>query len=342
MPASEPAEIIAADGPIARQETLAAPDTVAEGAGPAAADDHQSLVKPGDVVDGTYRIKRLLGQGGMGQVWDAVDELLCRPVAIKAAWPKYGSSCLVQEGQALAALRHPVVPAVYGLAHHGPAMLLVMERLTGRTLERVIEERQDRQEMLSLEGALRILSGVAAALDAIHSAGICHRDLKPANIMLSPQGRVVLLDFGVFLPECAAAPRELIGTPYYIAPEAILEQVVPGQAYLSDLYSFGVMAYEVLTLKTPYTGRDLFEILNQHVHGEVPALRGLRPDAPPALEALVRDLMAKSPLDRPPGAAAVLSRLQRISRSSSESSWPGLERAGEPLRAAGFTARRDR
>jgi serine/threonine-protein kinase len=295
------------------------------------------MVQPGDLVDGTYRVKRLLGQGGMGQVWDAVDEVLCRPVAIKAAWPKYGSSCLVQEGQALAALRHPVVPAIYGVSHHGPATVLVMERLTGRTLQSLIDEREKRREMLSLEGALRILSGLAAALDVIHSAGISHRDLKPANIMLAPQGRVVLLDFGVFLPECAPPPRELTGTPYYMAPEAILEQIMPGQAYLTDLYSFGVLAYEMLTLRPPYAGQSLLDILNQHVSGEVPSVRGLRPDAPAALDRLIEELMAKSPLDRPPGAAAVHSRLQRISRASSENSWPGLERPGEAVPATRFT-----
>jgi serine/threonine-protein kinase len=315
-------------------------ETRAATAGPAPGEDQQPVLRPGDLVDGTYRIKRLLGQGGMGQVWEAVDELLCRPVALKTAWPRVGSTCLIQEGQALAALRHPVVPGVFGMVHHGPALALVMERLSGRTLERLLEEREQRREMLSLDEALRILGSLAAGLEVIHTAGISHRDLKPANIMLAPQGRVVLLDFGVFVPECAASPPEPIGTPYYIAPEAILEQVATGQAFLTDLYSFGVVAFEVLTLRTPYFGRTIVDLLNQHVYGEIPRLRGLRPDAPPALETLLLELMAKSPADRPPGATAVIAQLQRIRRACAEASTPGSGGPREPREMSGPISRR--
>jgi serine/threonine-protein kinase len=271
------------------------------------------VLAPGDLVAGMYRVKRLLGQGGMGQVWEGFDELLCRKVAIKSSWPGFGSGCLVQEGQALAALHSLVVPDVYLLAHHGSTIVLVMERVPGRTLERVLEEHQQRKERIPLEVALGILGGLAAALDVIHAAGIAHHDLKPANIMLAPRGRVVLLDFGIFLPECAPPAQDLVGTPFYLPPEAILQTLVPGQAFLADLYSLGVLAFELLTLSPPFTGRNVIEILGKHVHGESPRLRDLRPDAPVALETLLLELMAKDPLERPAGAAMVLTRLQRIS-----------------------------
>jgi serine/threonine-protein kinase len=267
----------------------------------------------------SYRIKRLLGQGGMGQVWEADDEGLCRPVALKTASTQPGVASLKQEGQAQAALRHSVVPTVYALGRHGQVHYLAMELIKGQTLHQVIQRAIDQRQALPLETALDILGAISAALEVIHAAGIAHHDLKPDNIMMAPRGRLVFLDFGVFVAECArgAAAVELGGTPYYMAPEVINRTAVPGQGYLCDLYALGILAFELLLLRRPFPERDVRKLFQLQLTAPIPPVRAVRRDVPEALERLIMELAAKEPLERPASAAAVSGRLQQIRRAPS-------------------------
>jgi serine/threonine-protein kinase len=289
--------------------------SVAEAMAPVLSD----LFQPGDLLGGMYRIKKRLGEGGMGQVWDAYDEALVRPVAIKAAWPHIGSAFLRQEGQALAALRHPSIPVVHSLASDQGVHFLVMERLQGRTLEQVLEEKARQNTPMGIEEALDILSALTEGLGVIHGAGISHRDIKPANIMLAPQGRVVFIDFGIFVPECATTTQlTTSGTPYYMAPEVILGDVASGYGYLADLYALGVLAYQLLALRLPFDGKSHVDIMFQHVNSPAPSLSSVRPDVPRSVEVLVDGLLAKSPMERPNSAQAVLAQVAQIRRGLSQ------------------------
>jgi serine/threonine-protein kinase len=268
------------------------------------------LFEPGHALAQTYRIRRKLGQGGMGQVWDAYDEVLCRAVAVKVAWPDVSWSNLRQEAQFLAALRHPAIPIVYGLVSDGPIHFLIMERVEGRTLDHTIAFRQRNGEPLAIGEVIGLLIRLAEGLDVIHQAGLAHRDVKPANIIVGPAGRLVFIDFGIGVAECAPADGEFaVGTPAYMAPEVAMGLVGPGRGLLADLYALGVVAYELLTLQLPYRGRD---IMQQHMAAQVPRLRAARSDVPEALDELVAGLMAKAPSDRPGSALAVIRVLQEL------------------------------
>jgi serine/threonine-protein kinase len=271
---------------------------------------------PGEVVASCYRIKKLLGKGGMGHVWEAEDEGLCRPVALKTTAKADAGASLRQEGQALAALKSPVVPGVYALGRDGRVFYLAMELIKGQTLNQVLQRAVDQHQALPLETVLELLGSIASALDIIHSAGIAHHDLKPDNIMLAPRGRLVFLDFGVFVAACArgSAAVDVGGTPYYMAPEVIARTAEPGQGYLCDLYALGILAFELLLLRRPFQDRDLRTLFHQHLTAPVPPVRTVRRDVPAALEELIMELLAKSPQERPASAAQVVGRLQQIRR----------------------------
>ncbi len=257
-----------------------------------------------------YQLEAEIGRGGMGVIYRARDLLLDRAVAVKllndAGLGEAGRERLLREARAAARLNHPSIVAVYDagearLAGDAPSAFIVMELVVGQSLY----ERWP----LPLEAVLSVAGQVCAALGHAHAHGLIHRDLKPENVLLAADGRVKLTDFG--LARSAAVPRTtpdgpLVGTPFYLAPEQALGQTIDGRA---DLYALGVLLYELVTGRLPFTGDDPLLIIAQHVHAPVTAPSVHRPDLPAALEAVILRLLAKAPDDRYPTAEAVAQAL---------------------------------
>jgi serine/threonine-protein kinase len=189
---------------------------------------------------------------------------------------------------------------------------MVMERLFGETVEERLDEARASERHLPLEEVLDLLIPITDALSAAHAAGIAQRDLKPANVVLCGE-RVVLVDFGLFVPEVLVAPENVAaGSAEYIAPEVLLRTVEKGEGPLIDLYALGILAFELLTNRTPYAADSLGRLLVNHVAAPIPDVRDLRPDVPRELAGLLSELLAKEPSSRPANAEAVLWQLRDI------------------------------
>jgi serine/threonine-protein kinase len=274
--------------------------------------DDKLLFRPGDVVGDVYEIGELLGEGGMGQVFDAFDRNLRRRVAVKANWPEASRSVRV-EAQALAAVRHPGLVVVHALGTHGGVDFLVMEHVAGVTLEGHLAK-LERMGMPLVE-RLDILLAVADALAAVHRAGLSHGDVKPSNVIMAPSGRVVLLDLGLVRPLYQADDGRVTGTPAYMAPEIVSPRFEYAGWPLVDAYAFGVLAYRVLAGDFPFAATsDLDMVL---AHAEQPpkplVVTSAGSDLVPArLGELVLALLAKEPNDRPAPMDAVVWQLRAV------------------------------
>jgi eukaryotic-like serine/threonine-protein kinase len=266
----------------------------------------------GDVLAGVYEIRCKIGEGGMGQVFEAYDRTLGRRVAIKAARRYVTEESVRAEARALAALHHVSAVTVHGLGEHAGIPYVVMERVQGQTLEAYLARWRDGRSRLPAREVVEILAGIADGLAAVHRAGMAHRDVKPANVMLAPDNRIVLTDFGIFRSESDLSWSPCAGSPLYMAPEAINGGVAPGEQYLVDVYSLGIVAYEMLTGHVPYDDTQPMRVLLMHLHQPVPDPREARPDTPPALAELVGEMLAKDPQARPQGMDEVAWRSRRV------------------------------
>ena len=261
-------------------------------------------MKPGDRL-GVYRIVEKAGDGGMGEVFRAVDDTLGRSVALKCLRPEViGNAQLVErfrsEARLLARLEHPNIATVYTLLDEGGQIALVMEYVGGGSLEGLLRKkgRLDKTEVIPL--VLQALDGIGYA----HASGVIHRDLKPSNAMLSESGLVKLVDFGIARAIGSARMTRsghLVGTLEYMAPE----QVKGGEGDArSDIYSVGIMLFELLTGNPPFKGATDYDLIRAHVESPVPPLRDFGATANEALEGVLRRALAKDPADRYPDAAA--------------------------------------
>ncbi|MDF2697004.1 MAG: Serine/threonine-protein kinase PknA, partial [Labilithrix sp.] len=225
----------------------------------------------GTVLQGVYEIRGVLGEGAMGQVFEAHDMLLGRRVAIKAHWPDTLLS-IRHEARALAPIRHPSVVTVHALGKHEGIEFAVMEYVAGSPWSQHLARMRAANEPAPILETLDILERIAEGLDAVHGAGIAHGDVKPANILLSPN-RVTLTDLGLVRVE--ASPRAMTmvaGTPTYLAPEVVSGQVAAGFAHLVDVYAFGVMAYEALAGRPPYEAEHSVILFSMHLEDPIPKL----------------------------------------------------------------------
>lgn len=262
--------------------------------------DNSPIFAIGELLSGTYEVLSCLGEGGMGQVFEANDRALMRRVAIKAGWPKLDPAALRMEAQALSALRHPSMVTVHHLAEHRGVQFVVMERIYGVSLATHLTRRRAAKQPFLFDEIHHVLGSIADALAVVHNAGLAHRDVKPANVMLAPKERVVVMDFGLSQPEAQKESNSgPSGTPDYMAPEAIMNDARVGERHLVDLYALGVMAYEMITLETPFPGKNIVEVWSGHLGVKPKDVRELRPDTPPQLAELVARMLAKAPEDRP-------------------------------------------
>lgn len=276
---------------------------------------HPPLFPPGEILQGIYEIREILGTGGMGQVFAAFDHELDREVAIKACWPSVDSQVLHSEAKALASLRHPGVVTIYSIGTHNGIDFIVMERLRGLTLYRHMVQRGEHAPF-SVEEALDILIDIADALVVIHRAGLVHRDLKPTNIMLAAGNRTMLLDLGISLRnERAEKEAHMAGSPHYMAPEAITATMARGRGHLIDIYALGIMAFEMLAGRRPFEHHDLARVLDMQLHAQPPDLSQLVPGVPIHLARLISEMIRKDPAERPQSAEVVSAWLRGIRRS---------------------------
>jgi hypothetical protein len=259
---------------------------------------------------GRYELGAVIGRGGMGAVYRATDLVLRRTVAVKvlpAALAEADPTHVARferEARAAASLTHPGVVAVYDTGADEATRFIVMECVSGRDLAAILRDRAP----LDPARAVSITEQVADALAAAHAAGIVHRDVKPANVMITEDGSVRVLDFGIARALDGATLTHgaaVLGSAAYMAPEQALGERADER---SDIYSLGCVLYAMLTGRPPFTG-EAAAILHQHVNAEPRPPSEINPLLSPALEELVMAMLAKSPAARPQSVAKVRGRL---------------------------------
>ena len=265
----------------------------------------------GDVLGGRYRLVELLGQGGMATIYRATDSQLGRDVAVKVLHREHGRdpdfvARFRQEAQAAAALSHPGIVGVYDFGTDDEGPYLVMELVDGEDLASVLR----RNGPLPPRQAARLVAEVGRALNAAHERGIVHRDVKPANIMLTATGRVKVTDFGIARAWADAGltlPGTTLGSVHYFSPEQALGQPVTAA---SDVYSLGIVLYELLTGRRPWEGDSAAAVAMARISAPPPRVSGVRPSVPPALEAIDRMALAPDAADRFASAGAMADALE--------------------------------
>ena len=267
---------------------------------------------------GPYRIERLLGRGGRGEVYEAWDERLRRRVAVKrlrsAGDPRDNRRRLRREARAAARLDHPAIVRIYDLLERPDGDWIVMERVAGVTLAEWLE----RNGPMAIDPSLELAGQLADGLAYAHRRGLVHRDLKTENVMISEAGGAKLLDFGLALDDAAtrAASREetggIVGTVRAMAPEQALGRPVDQR---SDLFSFGVLLFETLAGRSPFLAPTVGETLARLCTHRPAALAELRPEAPGELATLVDRLLEKDPACRPSDSGELLLEIRRIAEA---------------------------
>jgi eukaryotic-like serine/threonine-protein kinase len=262
----------------------------------------------GRVVDGRYRVESRVARGGMATVYLALDRRLDREVALKVMLPQLADDAefvgrFVREARAAARLSHPNVVQVFDQGSDGDLLYLAMEYLPGRTLRDVLAERR----AFTVREALTVLDPVLDALGAAHRAGIVHRDVKPENVILTDDGRVKVADFGLARAMSTAAATTssgvILGTAAYLAPEVVARGIADARA---DVYSAGILLFEMLTGRQPFPGPDVAAVARRHVTDIVPRPSALVPHLLPAMDALVEAATRSDPDARPANAEQLL------------------------------------
>ena len=255
----------------------------------------------GKVLEGRYSVDELIARGGMATVYRGTDLRLGRTVALKVLGgvlvndPDFVDR-FTQEARATAALTHPNVVAVHdqGISEGFP--FLVMEFVQGRTIREIMAQ----SGPFTSAHALEIISSVLAGLSSAHDAGFVHRDIKPENVLITHDGHIKVTDFGLArvindTPVSDSTGAVLLGTMAYLSPEQVQQLAVDQR---SDVYSCGILLYEMVTGLVPFTGSSPLEVAYQHVNSSVSAPSSIQPDVPPAVDHLVLAATRKSPTER--------------------------------------------
>ncbi len=278
-----------------------------------------------------YEVEEQLGKGGMGVVYRARDTRLGRPVALKVLPPEFTQdegrkSRFLKEARAASAVNHPAIAQVYDVDEGPEGLFIAMELVEGQTVKALIQGRE-----LDLLGSLEIAMQVASGLQKAHEAGIVHRDIKPENIVVTPDGHAKILDFGLAKllepPEPTSAPtgEELshmetlartqagfvLGTLRYMSPEQARGQPVD---HRSDIFSLGVVLYEMVTGQLPFDGATPLDTLHALAFEETRPVTAIRPNLPPSLQRVVTRCLRKRAPDRYPDARELLGDLKAVQK----------------------------
>ena len=270
----------------------------------------------GLLLDDRYELQEKVGEGGMAVVYSALDRRLNRNVAVKIMRDEMAADeefkrRFCAESQAVAMMSHPNIVAVYDVSHSDKMEYIVMELIDGITLKQYM----DRRGILSWKEAVHFSKQIARALGHAHERGIIHRDIKPQNIMLLRDGTIKVADFGIasLENEFQEADGQAIGSIHYIAPEQARGDLPDAR---SDIYSLGVVMYEMVTGEVPYTGDTLGEIAIKHMNAAPKPIRELNQDLPEVLEEIIGRAMAQNLADRYQTAAELADDLEQLSRDA--------------------------
>ncbi len=265
---------------------------------------------------GKYIIKRRIGSGSMGVVYEGYDPFVQRPVAIKIASPDASSDPSKQrrfqrsffiEAHAAGNLHHPHIVSVYDAGMDGSQSYIVMELVNGETLQEFTRD----GKQLEVEQIVDVIFKCCKALDYAHREGVVHRDIKPSNIMLTKDDGVKIMDFGIAQLDKMeeTQPVGLIGSPSYMSPEQVKDEPVGPQ---SDLYSLGVVMFQLLTGRLPFEAENYHSLVYQIVHTEAPSIREFRPELPKSLVQVVEKILAKDPAERFESGRELAAKLSRL------------------------------
>lgn len=264
---------------------------------------------------GPYQVVSMLGKGGMGQVYRARDPRLGREVAIKvlsaALSEEHGYlERFRREARAIAQLNHPNIVSVYDFGEQGNTTYLVMPLIQGGTLRDLLAQRG----MLPLNEAVALTEQIGGALQYAHERGLIHRDVKPANILVGPDGRALLSDFGIVrvvqggdTNATLTHTGAFVGSPEYAAPEMVLGQAIDRRV---DIYALGMMLYQLLTGRTAFSATTPVQLLMMQAQAQPPSPRSINPAIPPAVEAVILKALAKSPDQRYSSVAEMVAALR--------------------------------
>lgn len=269
---------------------------------------------PPAVLANRYRLERRFASGGMAELWLATDTALSRQVAVKLLKPALAADPVIaerfrREAVAAASLTHPNIVAVYDAVDDAGRQAVVMQYVRGKSLRQLLDE----QQRLSPELTVHIGCAVAAALDAAHQAGLVHRDVKPGNVLVTPDGLVLLADFGIAKAldgngDDLTSENVMMGTAKYLSPEQVRGRRLDGRA---DLYSLGLVLYECLAGRVPFLGETDADTALSRLQRDPTDLTRLRPTLPRGLVEVIHRLLAREPEDRYATAAEVRTALQQ-------------------------------
>lgn len=266
-----------------------------------------------------FRVERLLGQGGMATVYYGQDVKLQRAVAIKVIEKRYKSDPaysqrFVNEARMMAKWRHENIIQIYYADDTQGYSYYVMEYVDGQDLSTVMSIYAEEDTLMPIADVLRIGNAIASALDYAHRQGVIHRDIKPSNVLISKNGRVLLSDFGMALEVSDGSMGNIFGTPHYISPEQARRSAdaVPQ----SDLYSLGVILYEILTGSVPFDDPSPASIALQHISEPPPLPRSVNPELSHAVEAVILKAMEKEPQNRYQSGSKLISALEDAFKST--------------------------
>ena len=275
----------------------------------------------GELIDGRYQLISQIAQGGMASIYSALDTRLDRKVAVKIMHPHLAQdeafvNRFIREAKAAAALTHPNAVSVQdqGWNTNGvPAVFIVMEMVEGSTLREYLDE----SGKFGVAQTLQYLTAILGALAAAHKLGIIHRDIKPENILISNDGRIKIADFGLahgalIGSTLTAESSVVLGSVSYLSPEQVQRGISDAR---SDVYSTGILAYELLVGEKPFSGDSPIQIAYMHVNNRVPRVSQSRSDIPKELDDLIFAATSSNPDERPRDAAVFLSGIQDIARS---------------------------
>ena len=275
----------------------------------------------GELIDGRYQLISQIAQGGMASIYSALDTRLDRKVAVKIMHPHLAQdeafvNRFIREAKAAAALTHPNAVSVQdqGWNTNGvPAVFIVMEMVEGHTLREYLDE----SGKFGVAQTLQYLTAILGALAAAHKLGIIHRDIKPENILISNDGRIKIADFGLahgalIGSTLTAESSVVLGSVSYLSPEQVQRGISDSR---SDVYSTGILAYELLVGEKPFSGDSPIQIAYMHVNNRVPRVSQSRTDIPKELDELIYSATSTNPDERPRDAGIFLSAIQDIARS---------------------------